>query len=95
MRVSDDGRDILIDEQNDCILKAQKTDDVLEFERKFDTCDEDDFPLHEGTIYLKWMRGSETLNLRESFPVPTLEIANEGLVYVQLLRADKITIPEK
>lgn len=69
------------------------------------------FTFQEGTMYLLWSRGTETL----SFPMDIDQTANadgrrkradhshtmqgmqknDGTVMVQLLRADKLEIPEK
>lgn len=60
----------------------------------------------EGTMYVIWSRGDEQLifpidtqeskldrNKRES-PIPKID-KDHGMVMVQLLRADKLEIPER
>lgn len=93
---SKDGREIIIDHQQDCISIARTSKDEIAFRRKFDTCDEDDFPFHEGTMYIYWMRGEELLELDDDrFPTPDLPESDFGMSHLQLLRADSISIPEK
>jgi hypothetical protein len=94
-RSSDDGREIIIDRQQDCITIARTNKDEIAFRRKFDTCDENDFPFHEGTMFVYWMRGEEPLEFDDSFPVPDLPESDSGMTHLQLLRADSIMIPEK
>ncbi|KAG5682712.1 hypothetical protein PVAND_012046 [Polypedilum vanderplanki] len=93
---SKDGREIIIDRQQDCISIARTNKDEIAFRRKFDTCDEEDFNFHEGTMFIYWMRGEEPLDfVDESIPMPDLSEENFGMSHVQLLRADSISIPEK
>lgn len=92
---SKDGREIIIDLQQDCISIARSEKDEIAFRRKFDTCDEKDFPFHEGTMFIYWMRGEDSLEFDESFPTPDLPETDFGMTHLQLLRADSINIPEK
>lgn len=94
-RSSDDGREIIIDRQQDCINIARTEKDEIAFRRKFDTCDENDFPFHEGTMFIYWMRGEEPLEFADKFPTPDMDESNFGMSHLQLLRADSIRIPEK
>lgn len=94
-RSSDDGREIIIDRKQDCITIARTNKDEIAFRRKFDTCDEDDFPFHEGTMFIHWMRGEEPLDFDESFQTPDVPESDMGMAHLQLLRADSISIPEK
>ena len=75
---------------------ARTKDDEIAFRRKFDTCDSEDFPIHEGTMYVFWMRGKEPLDLSTTvFKKPEVNSSDTGTSFVQLLRADALTIPEK
>lgn len=79
------------------------------FKRKFDTCDAQDFPMHEGTMYLLWSRGIEQLEFPMSYNrnnetatrdkrevhKHSHDASNDGVVMAQLLRADKLEIPER
>lgn len=94
-RSSDDGQEIIIDRQQDCISIARTDKDEIAFRRKFDTCDENDFPFHEGTMFVYWMRGEEPLAFDDTFPTPDLDESNFGMAHLQLLRADAIKLPEK
>lgn len=66
--------------------------------------------MHEGTMYLLWSRGSQALTFpmeyetNETIPRRKRESShsglhgggvNDGTVMVQLLRADKLEVPEK
>lgn len=95
VRSSADGRELIIDRQQDCISIARSSKDEIAFRRQFDTCDEEDFPFHEGTMYIYWMRGEELLEFDDSFPTPDMEESDYGMTPLQLLRADSIKIPEK
>lgn len=94
-RSSDDGREIIIDLQQDCINIARNGKDEIAFRRKFDTCDENDFPFHEGTMFIYWMRGVEPLEFDDKFAAPDVPESDCGMTHLQLLRADSIRIPEK
>lgn len=95
VRSSADGRELIIDRQQDCISIARSNKDEIAFRRQFDTCDEDDFPFHEGTMFIYWMRGEEPLEFDDNFPTPDMEESDFGMTPLQLLRADSIKIPEK
>lgn len=90
-RSSDDGHDILIDQQQDCISISK---DEIAFRRSFDTCDVSDFPFHEGTMYIYWIRGEDELDFSGDFALPDIPDANSGMTHLQLLRADVINVPE-
>lgn len=93
---SDDGREMIIDQQQDCISIARTNKDEIAFRRKFDTCDEEDFPFHEGTMFIYWMRGEEPLEFDdERFEVPDVPDSDCGMSNLQLLRADSLKVPEK
>lgn len=94
-RSSDDGREIIIDRQQDCISISRSNKDEIAFRRKFDTCDDNDFPFHEGTMFIYWMRGEEPLEFDHTFPTPDLPESDYGMAHLQLLRADSLSIPEK
>ncbi|KAH8386946.1 hypothetical protein KR093_003733, partial [Drosophila rubida] len=92
---SPDGRWVRKDYQQDC--EVFKMDEfTLAFKRKFDTCDPLDLRLHEGTMYVVWARGESELALEDhQFALPNVTAPHEaGLKMLQLLRADKILIPE-
>lgn len=105
------GRDgkIYKDHQQDCEL-LRIDDESIAFKRKFDTCDPQDFHMHEGTMYLLWSRGSQELTFpmeyerNDTIGRRKREIshhgihgvgANDGTIMAQLLRADKLAVPEK
>ncbi|XP_017113449.1 tyramine beta-hydroxylase [Drosophila elegans] len=92
---SPDGRWVRRDYQQDC--EVFKMDEfTLAFRRKFDTCDPLDLRLHEGTMYVVWARGETELALEDhQFALPNVTAPHEaGVKMLQLLRADKILIPE-
>lgn len=98
------------DHQQDCEL-LRIDDESIAFKRKFDTCDAQDFHMHEGTMYLLWSRGSQDLTFPMDYETNATIVrrekresshhriygvgANDGTVMVQLLRADKLVVPEK
>lgn len=91
---SEDGSVIYFDEQQDCTL-LRLDDNSIAFKRKFDTCDPRDLAMHEGTMYVTWARGMETLNLDGAFIAAPNATYDEGISTVQLLRADSLNVPEK
>jgi len=94
--VDSSGTKIQLDKQQDCISIARSKRDGIAFRRKFDTCDEEDFMMHEGTMFLYWMRGTDLLDIQEhSLPMPDLKEGDYGMTHLQLLRSDKVKIPEK
>lgn len=47
-------------------------------------------------MYIYWMRGKEPLNLEDrAFFKPDVDENDMGMSFVQILRADSISIPEK
>jgi len=73
---------------------SRSSKDEIAFRRKFDSCDENDFPFHEGTSYVYWMRGMEPLDFSDDFAVPDIPDSDSGMTHLQLLRADAINVPE-
>lgn len=95
---SDDGSSIIIDEQQDCnrrkpVDKHEPTENKVRFNRKFDTCDENDFPFHGGTINIYWMRGKSAVDILNGFNVSWTQI-EFGIEMLQLLKTDEFPIPE-
>lgn len=91
---SEDGETIYFDKQQDCIL-LRMDDNSIAFKRKFDTCDPDDLPMHEGTMYVMWARGMEELDLEGTNIATPNTTDDEGINVIQLLRADILDVPEK
>lgn len=52
-------------------------------------------PFQEGTMYIQWGRGTLDFDLPPSVEYSSLNISESDVNMMQLLRADKITIPEK
>ncbi|XP_049317748.1 tyramine beta-hydroxylase [Bactrocera dorsalis] len=91
---SPDGKFVQKDYQQDCEL-FKMDEYTLAFKRKFDTCDPLDLRMHEGTMYIMWARGESRLALEDyQFPFPNISSHESGIKMMQLLRADKILIPE-
>ncbi|XP_054744075.1 tyramine beta-hydroxylase [Anastrepha obliqua] len=91
---SPDGKFVQKDYQQDCEL-FKMDEYTLAFKRKFDTCDPLDLRMHEGTMYIVWARGESRLALEDyQFPFPNVSSHESGIKMMQLLRADKILIPE-
>lgn len=106
--IGNDGK-IYKDYQQDCEL-LRIDDQSVAFKRKFDTCDPQDFHMHEGTMYLMWSRGSQELIFPMEYETnatvgrhkrDTMQHsiqsagANDGMVMAQILRADKLVVPER
>ncbi|XP_055389701.1 tyramine beta-hydroxylase [Condylostylus longicornis] len=92
---SKDGKFVHKDYQQDCEL-FKMDDNSLAFKKKFDTCDPLDLRMHEGTMYILWGRGKTQLELQDNkFQFPKASTKDSGMHMLQLLRADKIIIPEK
>uniref|UniRef100_A0A182IGG2 Uncharacterized protein n=2 Tax=Anopheles arabiensis TaxID=7173 RepID=A0A182IGG2_ANOAR len=69
-------------------------DNSVAFRRKFDTCDPQDIVFHTGTMYIVWLRSNALLEWsNNSTIIPKHSTKNQGVLPVQLLRADKIRIP--
>ncbi|KAJ6638977.1 Tyramine beta-hydroxylase [Pseudolycoriella hygida] len=97
------------DVQQDCQI-LRMDDKSVAFKRKFSTCDPQDFDFHEGTMYVLWSQTNETVDIAQNSEIAPKSIMREnfsshhanmssanngGMVMVQLLRADKLEIPEK
>uniref|UniRef100_A0A1B0D5V1 Uncharacterized protein n=1 Tax=Phlebotomus papatasi TaxID=29031 RepID=A0A1B0D5V1_PHLPP len=92
--ISQDGGTIFKDVTQDCEL-LRIDDNSVAFKRRFNTCDPQDLKMHEGTMYIAWGRGQDDFDLTESIDKDTLHPLASGVTMIQLLRADKIVIPEK
>lgn len=67
----------------------------ISFRRKFDTCDPQDIAFNSGTMYLVWWRIDALLDWQNNFTMmPNISAQNQGVLPLQLLRADKIHINE-
>ena len=68
----------------------------VRFNRVFDTCDEKDFPFHEGTINLHFVQGKKFIDAASGFP---LDLADSDVILrtnrLQLLKANEPRIPEE
>ncbi|XP_059613065.1 tyramine beta-hydroxylase [Phlebotomus argentipes] len=91
---SPDSRTIFKDASQDCEL-LRIDDNSVAFKRRFNTCDPQDLKMHEGTMYIAWARGQDDFELLESIDMDSLHPAASDVTMMQLLRADKINIPEK
>ena len=90
-----DASKISVDESQDCVLMRMDENSIA-FKRKFDTCDPQDLKMNEGTMYILWLRGVEDLEFVDgTTDMPDVGPKHKGSVTVQILRADKIDIPEK
>ncbi|XP_062538904.1 tyramine beta-hydroxylase [Armigeres subalbatus] len=85
---------IYVDSEQNCEVMRIDENSVA-FRRKFDSCDPQDVSIHGGTMYVVWLRGKTELNFGKNWTVmPTVGKADQGVLPVQILRADAITIPE-
>ncbi|KAG5875052.1 hypothetical protein JTB14_026183 [Gonioctena quinquepunctata] len=81
------------DKHQDCVgfrIKSRKEFLKFTFERKFDTCDENDYIIQEGTTHIVWSRGKHKL-----YQVNGLNISSpaedNGMVRVHLLKNINMT----
>ncbi|XP_055585811.1 tyramine beta-hydroxylase [Uranotaenia lowii] len=86
---------IYLDTTQNCdVMRIDETS--VAFRRKFDTCDPQDVEIHGGTMYAVWMRGKHELDMSQNWTVmPKIEKHDQGVLPVQILRADTIEVPEK
>uniref|UniRef100_A0A182RVP1 DOMON domain-containing protein n=1 Tax=Anopheles funestus TaxID=62324 RepID=A0A182RVP1_ANOFN len=91
---SRDNKHLFMDTLQNCDV-IYMDDNSVAFRRKFDTCDPQDVVFHTGTMYLVWWRTDTPLEWKNDFTVmPNASLQNQGVLPVQLLRADKIRIQE-
>ncbi|KAK7604848.1 hypothetical protein V9T40_006034 [Parthenolecanium corni] len=94
----DDRGDIFVDTQQDCQefdISYQKNRAKFTFIRKFDTCDDDDYIIEDGTTHIVWLKGNGPITSLEHLSV--LNTKQKGMQRTQLLKnptAQKIKIPK-
>lgn len=85
---ADEEGKLSLDQSQDCRdFKIKRYGNVLKytFQRKFDTCDEDDYVIEDGTTHIVWARGRGPLFKLSGLNVST-DFENNGMVRVQLLK---------
>ncbi|XP_026327382.1 tyramine beta-hydroxylase isoform X2 [Hyposmocoma kahamanoa] len=58
---------------------------VVSFDRKFDTCDVDDFVIKDETVHVIWAHGSDKLFSARGLCLPCTSPQNNGFIRVRLL----------
>ncbi|XP_050074506.1 tyramine beta-hydroxylase [Anopheles maculipalpis] len=92
---SGDYKHLFIDTIQNCDT-IYMDENSIAFRRKFDTCDPQDIVFHSGTMYLVWWRIDALLDWRSNVTMmPNISAQNQGVLPLQLLRADKIHINEE
>ncbi|XP_044766667.1 tyramine beta-hydroxylase [Coccinella septempunctata] len=66
--------------------KNSRSTTKFTFTRKFDTCDEHDYIIEEGTTHIVWLRGRGPLPSVEGFNLRNISKQNEGMIRVSLLK---------
>ncbi|XP_058445069.1 tyramine beta-hydroxylase isoform X1 [Malaya genurostris] len=86
---------IYADTTQDCSV-MRIDEKSIAFRRKFDTCDPQDVAIHGGTMYVVWMRGRKELDFSANWTLlPKISKSDQGVLPVQILRADAIEVPEE
>ncbi|XP_057655440.1 tyramine beta-hydroxylase isoform X1 [Diorhabda carinulata] len=80
------------DKQEDCNnFKIKRNSNITKFafERRFDTCDQQDYIIEEGTTHIVWSRGNHNLYKPEGINISSTP-DNHGMVRVNLLKNTKV-----
>ncbi|XP_056637105.1 tyramine beta-hydroxylase isoform X2 [Diorhabda sublineata] len=80
------------DKQEDCNnFKIKRNGNITKFafERRFDTCDQQDYIIEEGTTHIVWSRGNHNLYKPEGINI-SFTPDNHGMVRVNLLKNTKV-----
>ncbi|XP_073956081.1 tyramine beta hydroxylase [Choristoneura fumiferana] len=64
------------------------------FERHFDTCDDNDYIIEDGTVHVVWARGSDKLFSSQGLCLPCTSTKNHGFIRVRLLTPLTVPKPE-
>ncbi|XP_066249542.1 tyramine beta-hydroxylase isoform X1 [Euwallacea similis] len=78
-----------LDRHQDCTNFRQKTVKTVTkftFKRKFDTCDNRDYIIEDGTTHIVWSRGSERLVSPKGLNITASSKENFGMIRVSLLK---------
>ncbi|XP_018325349.1 tyramine beta-hydroxylase [Agrilus planipennis] len=91
---ADDQAKLTADEQQDCksfkkIIRGNKM--KFSFQRKFDTCDKNDYLIEDGTVHIVWSRGHEKLYKLQGLNI-TVSKENNGMVRTELLKNIEVNI---
>ncbi|CAK1580485.1 unnamed protein product [Parnassius mnemosyne] len=80
------------DEQQDCetFYVDSKSRSVL-FERYFDTCDDNDYVIEDGTVHVIWARGVDKLFSSKGLCLTCTESQDRGFIRVRLLTPTNIS----
>ncbi|GLV45599.1 Tyramine beta hydroxylase [Carabus blaptoides fortunei] len=87
-----------IDKKQDCLQFRKVTTQRLTkfaFNRAFDTCDEDDYIIEDGTVHLVWARGTGPVYQISGLNINTSLPHDRGMARVQLLKntMDNVVFP--
>lgn len=83
---------LIVDKQDDCIdfqtRKISKNRQIFSFARKFDTCDDNDYIIEDGTTHIVWSYGRGPLFSVDHLDVGNDNIATSGFGRTRLLKVD-------
>ncbi|KAL3283755.1 hypothetical protein HHI36_017925 [Cryptolaemus montrouzieri] len=78
-----------LDEKQNCegfLIKNVNEFTKFTFRRKFDTCDENDYIIEEGTTHIVWLKGEGPMTNIEGFNISNIRRENKGMIRVSLLK---------
>ncbi|CAH0585570.1 unnamed protein product [Chrysodeixis includens] len=85
MHADDKGKLIRDKKQNCDLFSLDKATGSLVFERDFDTCDDDDYIIEDGTVHVVWARGNDKLFTSKNLCLPCTASTDHGFVRVRLM----------
>ncbi|XP_014367244.2 tyramine beta-hydroxylase [Papilio machaon] len=103
MHADSDGK-VMRDVQQDCeAFYLDSSARSIFFERYFDTCDDDDYIIEDGTVHVVWARGIDKLFTSKGLCLTCTAVEDRGFVRVRLLtpanlpqpRAEQLIITNK
>ncbi|KAJ0176492.1 hypothetical protein K1T71_007671 [Dendrolimus kikuchii] len=85
MHADDEGR-LIRDAKQDCDgFYLDTSSQSIIFERNFDTCDDDDYVIEDGTVHVVWAHGVDKLFSSQGLCLTCTSPSNHGFIRVRLL----------
>ncbi|XP_045498203.1 tyramine beta-hydroxylase [Colias croceus] len=85
MHSDGDGKLIRDTKQNCNAFHIDAKSRSISFERYFDTCDDDDYIIEDGTVHVIWARGVDKLFSSQGLCLPCTSAHDRGFIRVRLL----------
>ncbi|XP_045448195.1 tyramine beta-hydroxylase [Melitaea cinxia] len=91
---ADDNGKLILDVHQDCeAFHVDSKSQSIVFERYFDTCDDDDYVIEDGTVHVVWARGTDKLFSSKGLCISCTSTHDHGFIRVRLLTPPSLPQP--